>query len=121
MRIHRGDIVYDDQGRPGVVVDKSETSGELLVEREGPQYEQARRRGFINGLKPSERDSYRAITQELSRIENPRQKLSYLETQIRGLQKDPRNQNLLRYLTSEKAHVIHTTGITPRYYTAAEA
>lgn len=119
MSFSIGDTVFDKLGRPGVVLGRDEQA-RLVVEREGENYEKARRRGFVNGLPAENREQFNKIIDEVLQIKDGNEKVAKLTEQIETLKVDPRNHAVTRYLESELIHVMNTEGIQPRQYKVSE-
>jgi len=120
MKIYRGDVVFNNEGRPGLVTGRDTLSGKLQVETDGPNYERTRAFGFVNGLSPEDRSVFSQIVDRLRAVESPQQRVVEYGKQIDILREDPRNRHLVRYLTAEMAHLMFTEGIRPREYLADE-
>ena len=116
MKVLPGDIVYGPGGKPGIVQKRDSLTGKLTVENQGPEYQKARKYGFINGLPGPERAQYQAIIDKVREHEDPKMRISALSTQIDELKDDPRNHRLVRYLESEMAHIMFSEEISPRTY-----
>lgn len=121
MKVVPGDVVFGSGGVPGVVQKRDSLTGKLTVENQGPEYQATRKYGFINGLPDQERIKFREIIDRVREMDDPAMRVAELSVQIDDLAKDPRNQRLVRYLESEKAHIMFSEAISPRSYTLDEA
>lgn len=120
MKIQNGDIVYSSKGKPGLAIGREELSNKLIVENQGEGYEKARKYGFINGMKPSERADFVKIIDKVKAMEDPKDRVSEIVSQIKELSADPKNMQLVRYLEAEQAHIMFNEGISPRTYSIDE-
>jgi hypothetical protein len=115
-----GDTLFNADGRPGVVVGKNRQEGDLLIQRQGEQFDAARRRGYINGLPPEGRKQFNEIIDKLLNIEDSKEKVSVLSAKIQELKEDPRNHLLTKYLEGELAYLMNSSGIFPKEYKISE-
>ena len=120
MRVRPNDIVFDSQGRPGVVTGHNEQTGELVVQTEGPLYEAARRRGVVNGLTEQERRDMTKVIEEVKGIPDPGEKVLALQARIDKLKQDPRQHVVTRYLEGQLVHLMLTEGVHPREFSTDE-
>ena len=116
MKIQRGDVVFNQAGRPGVVMGRDELSGSLNVEANGENYEKARKYGFVNGMAPEVREQFQSIVDDVRQFKTTPERVKALMEKIGVLEQDPRNFRLVRYLRAEQAHMMYTDGITPNEY-----
>jgi hypothetical protein len=121
MRIQKGDTVFGPNGRPGIVQGRDSESGMLIVENQGPEYNAARRLGFVNGMRPAERDLFKKVMTDVKATENYAERIEMITVAMEELSRDPANIQLVRYLESEKAHLMFSSGITPKTYRVDEA
>lgn len=121
MKIQKGDVVFGPMGRPGLVQGRDEKTSALQVDNQGPAYQDTRKLGFVNGMKPLEREAFTKIMKDVKESESFAERIEMLTVAIDELNKDPTNLQLVRYLESEKAHLMFSSGITPRIYTVDEA
>ncbi len=123
MGLAVGDVIFRQNGQPGVVQKRDEATGNLTVETKGEAYENRRKAGFINGLKGEERQSFDAIILESRGIKEPVKRVQYLQEQITKLKGEPSkgNMQLSRYLESEVGHIVSSEGIQPRTYEVMES
>lgn len=121
MGIIIGDTVFSVGGRPGVVLSKDNLTKELRIQKQGKAFETMRKRGFINGLVPKDREKFNNVMDEISKIEVPKEKVSKLREKINEMKEDPRLHVVVRYLEGEMIHYINTWQLQPREYTADEA
>lgn len=121
MRIQKGDTVFGAEGRPGIVQGRDVATGLLETERQGPTYERTRRIGYVNGLRPGEREVFNTVVEKLRSEPEAEKRLQTLGEIIQDLSKDPHNIQLVRYLEAEKAHLMYSEGISPRVYTIDES
>ncbi|MGE0174273.1 MAG: hypothetical protein AB7T49_15860 [Oligoflexales bacterium] len=119
--ISAGDIVFGPDGRPGVVVGRKPETNELLVEKGGPEYEKARRRGFINGVPQNHRPKFNEIVDQVLELKTPREKIQMLTDRIGELKQDPRNHLLTKYLEGELSHVMNAAGESMQTYAVEES
>jgi hypothetical protein len=116
MRINIYDTVFSGKGEPGIVIGKNPVNNTVEIEKNGPKFEAARRKGFINGLTLEDRTRFNSILNQVREIKEPNDKAVKLSETIDELRQDPNNYHLVRYLTSELAHLMYSENITPRYY-----
>lgn len=123
MGLGVGDVIFRQNGQPGVVQKRDEDTGNLTVETKGEAYENRRKAGFINGLKGEDRQSFDAIILESRGIKEPVKRVQYLQEQIAKLKEEPSKSNmqLTRYLESEVGHIVSSEGIQPRTYEVMES
>lgn len=119
-RLSIGDTLFNKDGRPAVVVGKKDESGALIMQREGPEFEATRRRGYINGLPPQTRPQFNEIIDAVNGKKDPKEKVAMLHEKIGELKVDPRNHMITRYLEGELAYIMNSSGITPREYATTE-
>jgi hypothetical protein len=119
--ISLGDVVFGPDGKPGVVVGRRPETRELVVEKQGPEYDKARSRGFINGVPPSHKPKYNEIIDKVLELKSPREKVQMLTDRIEELKVDPRNHQLIKYLEGELSHVMNTAGESLQKYVVAES
>jgi hypothetical protein len=120
LRIQQGDIVFDTKGRAGVVVGRNADTGDINLQTKGEQFEQARRRGLINGLKPEDRQKYNEVIDTVQGIEDPHERIRALREKIDTISQDPRNHAVARYLEGQLVHTMEIKGIKPTDFTIAE-
>ncbi len=120
MGLQVGDVVFDTKGRPAVIVDRNAQNESVQAERQGENFEAGRRRNFINGLNPKERETYNAVIDEITEKTDPQDKLRTIMDRIAELKPDPRNHIVTRYLEAQAAHVMNSEKINPRVYSIDE-
>lgn len=120
MSVAIGDTVFDAIGRPGVVIGRDDKK-QLIVEREGENFEKTRARGFINGIENQPREDYNQIIKDVRELKSPRERLQVLGEKVEDLQKDPRNYLLVRYLEAEMTHIMNSENIQPRTFRVDES
>lgn len=120
MRVQPGDVVYDSKGRPGVVTRRDVLSGQVQAEAQGEKIDTARKYGFINGLTPEDRQQFYAIVDDINKLQNAEERVHAYSKQIEQLKEHPKNRHLVRYLTSEQAHLMFSENIVPKGYNLDE-
>jgi hypothetical protein len=120
LRVRPSDIVFDTQGRAGVVTGNNKDTGELIVQRDGPVFEAARRRGVVNGLSQQERHDLNQVMDEVGGIPDPGKKAEALQERIDKLKQDPRQHVVTRYLEGQLVHIMMTEGVHPKEYRIQE-
>lgn len=121
MRIQQGDIIFDHKGRAGVVLGRNPENGEIKLQIKGEEYEKARARGVINGLKEGDRQKFDEVVDEVNKIEDAHEKIRVLREKIDVISQDPRNFAVTRYLEGQLVHTMTTKGIKPNEFTINEA
>ncbi len=116
MGLKVGDSYFNRDGHPGVVKGRDPKSAALEIETEGEEFEKTRAIGYINGLKPAERQEFQSIIKTMREKTGAAERVSWLQGQIETLQEDPKRHVLTRYLESEMSHVMNSAGINPRSY-----
>ena len=115
-----GDMVFNGSGRPGIVVGKDSLSGELVVEDRGEKFEAARHKGYLNGLSIDDRRMFNEVIEKSKHQKNRIEKLKLISEEIDRLKKDPKNTVVTNYLEGEKAHIMHSEGISLGSYRVQE-
>lgn len=116
MPLRIGDSVFLQDGRPGVMVSTDAKNDSVKVDSDRGVVRNATRNGYINGLKPEERQSFEAILDSVKEIKDPAQRIEELRSRIEELSLDPKNTVLSRYLTAEMAHIMNMAGVKPRVF-----
>jgi hypothetical protein len=116
MSFRIGDAVYGVNGIPGVVKHQDKVSGDLKVDIDEKEVAKTHKYGYINGLTPSERESYTSHLDEVHEKEDPKEKVEAMRTKISTLRQEPSKVRLVKYLESELFHIMNTHNISPRFY-----
>lgn len=119
MSFSIGDTVFDKKGRPGTVVGRDDKA-QLVVDKKEETYQQARRRGFVNGLKEEQRVKFNEIIDQVLAKEDVHDRIDQLNEKIDEMRTDPRNHVVTRYLEAEMLHMMNSEGIHPRTYKVQE-
>ena len=120
MSLKIGDTYFDRHGRAAVVVDKDPVTSELVLERQGENFEKSRSLGVINGLKKLEREQFQEIMKDVRSEQDPAEQIKKLTDKIQELNENPKNIIISRYLVSEKAHIMNTERLNPRTFVVEE-
>lgn len=115
-----GDTVFNTQGKPGVIKAKDTVNGQLQVENQGPQFEKQRRLGYINGVPAERREEFNQIVTAVRAESDPEKQVAIIMQKVNELRTDPKNYLLAKYLQSEAAHIMNTSGVQPREYTIGQ-
>ncbi|WP_141735354.1 hypothetical protein [Oligoflexus tunisiensis] len=111
-----GDNYFNRDGYPGVIVARDPKTEQLIVEKEGPNFDRARNFGYINGLSPQERGEFETIISEVREKKDPRERVALLQDAVEQLRTDPKKQVLSRYLEGEMSHIMNSEGLSPRIF-----
>jgi hypothetical protein len=111
-----GDVVFLPTGRPAVVTEASPQQNKLKTVDAPDEVRKAHRHGYINGLSVEQRREFDAFLDDVKKIEDPEKRIEEIQKKVTELNHDPRQQRLSKYLSSEMAHLMHTSGIKPRVY-----
>jgi hypothetical protein len=121
MGLKVGDSYFNRDGYPGVILARDQKTDQLIVEKEGANFDKARNIGYINGLSPQERGEFEKIITEVRENKDPKERVSLLHGVVEQLRSDPKKQVLTRYLEGEMAHIMNSEGISPRIFTIDES
>lgn len=121
MTIKVNDHVFLNSAKPVVVtdIDKDER---IHVADGGEVFDQIKTIGFKNGLGKEDKHKLVEILTELQKEGDPLKKIAMLDEKIAKLKDVPagaKEPKLARYLLAEKAFLINSTGVNPRYYTVS--
>lgn len=116
-----GDSYFNRDGYPGVILARDQKTEQLIVEKEGPNFDRARNIGYINGLSPQERGEFDKIITEVRESKDPKERVALLQGVVEQLRSDPKKQVLTRYLEGEMAHIMNSEGISPRIFKIDES
>ena len=111
-----GDVIFTNKGEPAIVTDIDDKTNNLKVQTSGKEIEEAKKRGFVNGLSLEERKKFNVIIDKIQTLKDPTEKIRLLQNKINQLSEDPRNYRLLRYVKAELAHVMYSDNMKPNYY-----
>ncbi len=111
-----GDSYFNRDGYPGVILDRDQKTDQLIVEKDGPNFNKTRNIGYINGLSPQERGEFESIITKVRENKDPRERVAMLQGVVEQLQNDPKKQVLSRYLEGEMSHIMNSEGISPRIF-----
>ncbi len=111
-----GDSYFNRDGYPGVILDRDQKTDQLIVEKDGPNFNKTRNIGYINGLSPQERGEFESIITKVREEKDPRERVAMLQGVVEQLQDDPKKQVLTRYLEGEMSHIMNSEGISPRIF-----
>lgn len=119
MTIKVNDHVFLNSAKPVVIteIDKDER---IHVADGGEVFDQIRTIGFKNGLETEDKKKLVSILTELKLEADPLKKVALLDEKIAKLKDVPpgaKEPKLARYLLAEKAFIINSSGVNPRYYT----
>lgn len=120
MSYRVGDAVFLSQGMPAVTVGRDTNKGTVVLDRDQNAVRQSTRHGYINGIAPERREEFLGILDEVKKHEDPATRIDELQKRIEMLQEDPKNMQFVKYLESERNHMINVSGHTPRLYTTQE-
>jgi len=121
MDIRNGDAVFLRHGEPGIVKDRNPATGKLTVDTDKQTVKQEMRHGYLNGLSDTQRIELNQILDSVKTTsENPTDRISALETKVRELETDPRQNGLSKYVKAEMVHIMNSHGIKPREYSVQE-
>lgn len=120
MGFQVGDAIFTRGGLPGALTNKNPQTGELTVQVEGEQVEAIKKRGYVNGLQAEERQRFNEIIDHVRTIPEPEKRVEELRVRIDEIKADPKQRILVRYLTSEMAHLMNTHRIEAREYKVPE-
>ncbi len=111
-----GDSYFNRDGYPGVILARDQKTDQLIVEKDGPNFNKTRNIGYINGLSPQERGEFESIITKVREEKDPRERVAMLQVLVEQLQNDPKKQVLTRYLEGEMSHIMNSEGISPRIF-----
>jgi len=111
-----GDVVFMPSGRPAVVTESDRHSGKLVTTDDPAVVREKHRHGYINGLDVEQRNQFAAFLDRIKTIPEPEKRVEELQGRIKELSGDPSQHRLMKYLTAEMAHIMHTSGIRPKVY-----
>ena len=122
MSIRIGDSVFIRNGTPAVVKDRDELSGNLTLDTDQAEMQNAVRHGFINGLSQQDRDDFNAVLDEVKDESlDPAQRVETLKEKLAEIETDPSRHMLATYVRSEMMHIMNSHGIRPREYSIHES
>ena len=121
MSVRIGDNVFIQSGVPATVKDRDQATGKLSLEADLDKVQEDTRHGYINGLSQESRGKLYAVLDEVKAAsEDPSERVEQMRAKLDELDKDPRNQQLGRYLKAEITHIMNTNALKPREYVVAE-
>jgi hypothetical protein len=116
MTYRVGDTVFLSKGDPAKVAGRSDAKGTVVLDRDFESTRQNTRHGLINGIDPARRQEFLGIMDAVKQHKEPEQRVEELQRKIDELQVDPKNLQFVKYLESEKNHIINVTGYRPRMF-----
>jgi hypothetical protein len=111
MNINPGDVLFLRGGKPSVVKNKDETTGNILVDRELDSARTATPFGIKNGLAPEQREAYQTILSDVS-DKDKHQEIETLYKQVEQFKKEKKDPRLVKYLENE----LHFRMVREKYY-----
>ena len=121
MTYRIGDTVFLSQGQPVVAAGRDETKGTVILDRDFESIRKNARHGYINGIAPENREKFLGIMDEVKKHKEPQKRIEELQKRIEELDADPKNFQFVKYLESERNHIVNTSGYQPRFYSSDES
>lgn len=120
MSYRIGDTVFLSHGQPALAAGRDEKKGTVVLDRDVESIRKNARHGYINGIAPERREEFLGIMDIVKSHEEPEKRIEELQKRIDVMQEDPKNMQFVRYLESEKNHIINMSGYRPRMYSTEE-
>jgi hypothetical protein len=114
-----GDTIFNNNGRPGVIVHR-EPTGHLLIDREGPSLKETQQRGYVNGLSAEQRGEFNKLIDQVRAIEKPEEKILEMQKIVESLRDEPTKHVIRKYVEAEMNHLMISHNIRPRLFVVDE-
>ena len=100
---HIGDMIPKTglYTEPGVVVEKNEEEGSVVIDTEPLTINKFHRYRNTTGLTLDEKNTFNDILDNIYKEEDDLQKLDMIQTEIERLKMEPGNKNIIRYLRNQ--------------------
>ncbi len=118
MTLKVGSVTFNINGAPGVVKNIDQDRKEYTVDTDRNEIRKIHRHGYINGLSIEERDVFNKAVDEISEIQDPREKIEKMQKMVEDSRLDSKNIRMTRYLESELFHQMQILNLSPRYFKA---
>ena len=106
---------------PGVVVEKNEEDGSVVIDTEPLTINKFHRYRNTTGLTLDEKNTFNEILDAIYQEEDDLTKLDMIQKEIEELKTDTSNKNIVRYLRNQQAQLIREVRKLPRVYNNDEA
>jgi hypothetical protein len=121
MSFRVGDTVFLSHGTAAEVIGRDPGKGTVVLDRETAAVRHNTRHGYLNGIAPERREEFLSIMDAVKEFSEPKKRVEELQKRIDALLSDPRNMMFVKYLESERNHIINTSGYMPRFYGTDDA
>lgn len=118
MTLKVGSATFNINGVPGIVKNMDEERKEYTVDTDPNEVRKIHRHGYINGLSMDERAVFNKAVDEISEIQDPREKIEKMQKMVEDSRLDSKNIRMTRYLESELFHQMQILNFSPRYFKA---
>ena len=106
---------------PGVVVEKNEEEGSVVIDTEPLTINKFHRYRNTTGLTLDEKNTFNEILDAIYQEEDDLTKLDMIQKEIEELKTDTSNKNVVRYLRNQQAQLIREVRKLPGVYNNDEA
>lgn len=114
--IRPGDMIFDRVGRPAVVTKLDQEKDQIVLERQGQNFDKARAKGILNGLTVEDRSEFDEVMAEVRADGDPKKRIQAINERLEELRSDPKKFMIVRYLEGEMSHIMNTEKLHPRQY-----
>jgi hypothetical protein len=118
MALKVGSVTFSINGAPGVIKNLDQERKEYTIDTDREAVRKIHRHGYINGLSVEERESFNKVVDEVSAVEDPKEKIEKMQKIVEESRLDSKNLRMTRYLESELFHQMQILNLSPRYFKA---
>jgi hypothetical protein len=118
MALKLGSVTFSINGAPGVIKNLDQERKEYTIDTDREAVRKIHRHGYINGLSVEERESFNKVVDEVSAVEDPKEKIEKMQKIVEESRLDSKNLRMTRYLESELFHQMQILNLSPRYFKA---
>lgn len=118
MALKVGSVTFGINGTPGVVKNLDHERKEYTIDTDREGVRKVHRHGYINGLSLEERESFNKVVDDVSEIQDPKEKIEKMQKIVEESRLDSKNIRMTRYLESELFHQMQILNLSPRYFKA---
>ncbi len=118
MTLKVGSATFNNNGVPGIVKNLDQERKQYTVDTDRDEVRKIHKYGYINGLSMEERAVFNKAVDEISEIEDPKEKIEKMQKIVEDSRADSKNIRMTRYLESELFHQMQILNVSPRYFKA---
>jgi hypothetical protein len=116
MTLRVGDTAFLGNGTVAKVVGRDPQNSNIVLDRDVNAVRSNIRHGYLNEIEPDKREEFLSFMDQVKSLESPEERIETLQNRIDELGQDTSNFQFVKYLESEKNHLINVSGHKPRIY-----